>query len=118
MARTKRQTKAERIFKATYFASLHHVEYWGIDYDAKNFGQSVIGWNALETKDTERVSTRTLNDVEKCANSKLQAIRISEDLQVIDKERADMCRQAVSMVLVTIDNVRRHMKEANELIES
>lgn len=97
---TKKQTKAERIFKATYFESKDHVSRWGMERGSS--------WTRLSTEET--VSTRTLNDIDKLIKSESRRLDDCEKFDIRTAEQLADWRMALEMTANTVANERERIE--------
>ena len=103
-------TKAERIFKASYYASMDHIERWGFEEGNR--------WSGLNTD--ERLSIRTLNAIDKLIDSEIKKVDhferftskhpgdFAEDAASL--ERYQLRREALCMVRNTVAKERERIE--------
>lgn len=102
-ARMMKQTKAERIFKSTYFESKDHVSRWGFERGT--------GWTRLSTEET--VSTRTLNAIDALIGSEARRLDDYERFGLRAAEENASWRMALDMVANTVANERKRIAVDN-----
>ena len=103
---TKKQTKAERIFKSTYYASKRHIDDWGYDGSA---------WNRLDTE--EAVSMRTVNAIQKLIDSQARTLDDFEKYGCRTAEENEIWRQALEMTQKTLDHTREDIQMFNAYLK-
>lgn len=89
----RKQTKAEKIFRDTYYMCRKHLESW--EYDG-------IGFNGMATE--ECVYTRTKNEIKKLIKSEETTVKMSYKYKIITLEEAKKRIQALALVAKTLEN--------------
>lgn len=97
-------TKAERIFRSTYYASLHHIEAWGYTENS--------AWSRLDTE--EAVAMRTVNAIQKLIDRQARTLDDFEKLEIRTPEENIPWRQALEMTQNTLNNTRDDIKAFND----
>lgn len=106
-------TKAERIFKDTYYECKHHVNAWGFE---RNPDGRPIGFNSLSTDET--TCRRTWNAIQKEIDSERNRLDLDEKYEILEPDRIEFLRFALEMVQVTLDNTIRKEKEFRESLKA
>ena len=101
-------TKAERIFKATYFECRTHVKNWGI---GRNTNGRPVGYETLITKDDESVSIRTCNAVQKFIESEKRRLERNGKFGVGTPESQECNKFALEMTQATLNNHIKHIRD-------
>jgi len=109
----KKMTKAEKIFKDTYFECMKHIRDWGLEY---NENGTPIGYTGLITQET--VSTRTCNAVRKEAEKESKRLDMNEKYEIRTAEQQKDRREALKMVEQTIKNQEKSIKEFNDWLKA
>lgn len=94
-----KQTKAEKIFKDTYYECLHHVRTWGLEY---NTNGKPVAYGSLITE--QAVSIRTCNDVRKYMNAENKRLDMNEKYGIRTAAEQTTRRDALKMVEATLEN--------------
>lgn len=93
-------TKAERIFKDTYYASMSNIKTWGFDESTS--------WTRLNTEET--VCTRTLNAIDKLIEKEQRGLDLNKKLGCFN-DFDQLREQALTMVRNTVKAERRNLAE-------
>lgn len=101
-------TKAERIFKATYYDCARHIETWG--YEINPNGKAV-GFNGLICNDTDIIYTRTLNAVGRQLERARSEVAIFLKHNIINNDEAKNRNQVLNMVESTLNNNRKNLED-------
>ena len=101
-------TKAERIFKDTYFECRKHVKTWGVE---RNPDGRPVAFGSLITKDTESATIRTCNAVQKLINSEARRLDMNDRYGVGTPESQKMQRDALEMTQATLDNLIKKIRD-------
>ena len=101
-------TKAERIFKDTYFACRKHVRDLGMK---RNPDGRPIAYDTLITKDDESVSIRTCNAVQKFIESEKRRLELNGKFGIGTPESQECNKFALEMTLATLDNHIKHIRD-------
>lgn len=94
-------TKAEKIFKDTYYSCKQYVKSWGVDEAAKS------GFARLSTE--ELTSTRTWNEIQRYIDREKRDIKLDLDLNILTVNEATILEAAINMVQATLDNTRNRI---------
>lgn len=86
-------TKAERIFKDTFYSCKNHIKAWGYE------GYGFTGMNT-----NELVYARTANEIKKLIVKKDKEIKMAYKLNVITLEEAKEDLNALEMVKISLEN--------------
>ena len=87
-------TKAERIFKDTYFTCRKHVK----DWDMKRHPDGrPVAYDTLITKDDEDVSIRTCNAVQKFIESEKRRLELNDKFGIGTPESQERNKYALEM---------------------
>lgn len=106
-------TKAEKIFKDTYYECRNHIRSFGVD---RNSDRSVVGFNSFFTD--LPVSIRTCNDVQKFIFSELKRLRMNDSLGIGSSESQALSYSALEMVQATLDNQVKSIRRFQMFLKS
>lgn len=106
-------TKAEKIFKDTFYACMNHIKTWGYDVDKNG---KAIGFNRLNTE--EVTCTRTFNAVQKFINNRRKDSEIAKRLGIADPEWDELVGQALNMTQSTLDNAIETERKFQEMLRA
>lgn len=101
-------TKAERIFKDTYFECRKYVKDWGIE---RNPDGRPVAFGTLITRDDEHASIRTCNAVQKLITSESKRLDLNDKYGVGTPESQQKNRWALEMTQATLDNQIKHIRD-------
>lgn len=107
----RKETKAERIYKATRANCRHHIKLNGFK---RNPNGKAIGFNSLFTD--EVVTTRTLNAVQKFLDIDISNARLCLKYEVITEEEYKKDMELYEMVQATIDNAVESERKFKEFL--
>ena len=106
-------TKAERIFKDTWYECAKHIKVWGY---STNPDGSAVGFNTVIYKDNETVCTRTMNEVGKLIERDRKRWAQSYRLGVLTADEYEIKMQILNMVESTVRNTREMLKRLHDMI--
>ena len=89
----RKQTKAERIYKDTYYACKRHIETWGFDG---------AGFNRMATD--EAVYQRTVNEIKRLIKADVTDNKMAYKYGIITREEAEKRVEIIKMVIATLKN--------------
>ena len=95
-------TKAERIYRDTKYECRKHVETWGYNPDTDG------GFNRLIYKDSETVSTRTVNAVDVLLKRDKRLLENDVKNEIGTPEENNFKEKVLIMVRGTLNNHNRH----------
>ena len=99
-------TKAERIFRDTYFECRRHVRNWGIE---RNPDGRPVAYGSLITE--EVVSIRTCNAVQKFIDAEKRRLDMNDRYGVGTEESQRFQRQALEMTQATLENQVKRIRD-------
>lgn len=100
-----KETKAQRIYRATRYECGKHIEHWGVE---RNSNGKMVGFNRMATE--EVAYPRTLTEIEKELNRERYNIEASVRYGIRTTEEAEKRLLVLEMVQSTIDNAREGWK--------
>lgn len=101
---TRKQTKAERIFRNTYAASRNLIDEWGYTENS--------AWSHMDMRDDETMAMRTVNAIQKLIDREFGKLDFFAE-QGMPMDNDELCRQALEMVQNTLDNERARLEHDN-----
>lgn len=97
-------TKAEKLFNENFKLCRNHI---------RNHGFENIGYSSLEDNG-EKITTRTINDVQKLIDKERKEIERSKKLGV---EVSEARENGLEMLQITLNNHREHEKQFKEMLK-
>lgn len=99
-------TKAERIFKDTYFECRRHIKVHGIE---RNSDGRPVAYGSLITEDA--VCIRTCNAVQKEIDKESHRLDMNDRLGIGTSESQKFQRLALEMTQATLDNQIKNIRD-------